>query len=213
MIHRATLIRSLTVECVEERCLLSTAGPELGSSGVVDALARSTPALLTVTVSDAMHGTDAAGLAGPALQALNKHRLHSSSFALQTVSSPFSAPFTGRVQVDNVGLVNGRTYPMVSALGVLNATGQNIPAGSFTVKLPGSSFTRAFPATTWGNGQVLAFFVPVLATGFQFKLGGTTTTVNANAYPNVQYVPGAFTATLGNLINGSAFGGRYALVS
>jgi hypothetical protein len=203
--RRLKLKQSPGVERVEEKCLLSTVLP--GS-----ALAE--PVLPQVSVAPApLHATDAPGVAGPALHVLcHGHRLRSSQFNLVAVNNSLATP-VGRVQVDNVPLQNGKTYPLMSILGVMNATGRDIGRNSFSVNIPGSSFHRSFPEQVWRPGQVLAFFSTTSAAQFQFHLGGSPVSINPNNFPNVTYQSSTFNTTLGNLINTPAFGGRFQLVS
>jgi hypothetical protein len=135
----------------------------------------------------------------------------SNGFTISAVSGSLGTP-VGVVQVDQAPLVNNMTYPSTSALEVVNMSGQNIPADTFTVSLPGSS-AQSFPQQTWSQGQVLAFFSTTSAGNFNFNLAGSSVSPNPNGYPNVTYTTSGFNVTLGTLINGSLFGGRFQLTS
>jgi hypothetical protein len=207
MSRRLIIKQSPRLERLEGRCLLS-----IGLS--TTASAPATPFLPPVGAALApVHATGAPGVGGAGLHALcERHAPRSSHLNLVAVNTRLAVP-VGRVQVDNGSLQSGTKYPMMSILGVMNATGRVIPRGSLEVTIPGSSFDRTFPEQDWRQGQVLAFFSTTSAGTFEFHLGGSPVSINPNNHPDVTYQPTVFNTTLGKLINGPAFGGRFQLVS
>jgi hypothetical protein len=200
--------RTPELELIEDRCLLSTAAPvlALGPSGHVPAPLAAAPALA--------HGSREPAIECPLLRGPRHHHPQSSNFSLVAVNTNLPSP-VARVQVDNALLVNNKTYPSMTVLEVQNQTGTTISSGQFTVNVAGSTFQRAFPAAAWKSGETLVFFATTSAQNFQFHLAGPRGPVDSippNSYPNVTYNAANFTTTLHNLINSSAFGGRFQLV-
>ena len=208
MIRRTTLKRFPELERVEEKCLLNAATAAIAPAVVVDALPGSIPVpSLTLAFP---HASRPAEMTGPGLHTLHKGRA-GSNFSLVSVSTPLPAP-VARVQVDDVGLISGRTYT-ISALEVQNATSSSVVPHSFKVGVAGRGFTRSFPDHAWQRGQTIVFFAPVSFASFAFHVPGPVASIPSNTYYNVIYNPSTFTTTLHNLINSSqGVGGRFQLV-